>query len=311
MKHWYSYLAVSLIIIFQPYSSSVLGKQLIITSGMQYEYALELFEAEDYDTAIVEFKRFIHFFPESEYLDQAEYNIAVCLFNKKKYHEAARAFNEIIIKDQDNDIMEQAVFFQSRSFMQLGNRGYAQIVLQNYLKLVDDINIKDKIYFHLAQIQLSNARQFKQGSLALAKKYLSKISASNADKYRIDECSDLIFKAEHAPGKNPKAAGIFAIIPGGGFLYCERYHDALITFILNTGLMYAAWKAWDNDNQVLAGVIGFVEAGFYTGNIYGSISSAHKYNHAQALKILGRDVYISPDFDPEDKAYGLSFNFKF
>jgi len=311
MKHWYSYLAVSLIIIFQPYGSSVLGKQLIITSGMQYEYALELFEAEDYETAIVEFKRFIHFFPESEYLDQAEYNIAVCLFNKKKYHEAARAFNEIIIKDQNNDIIEQAVFFQSRSFMQLGNRGYAQIVLQNYLKLVDDINIKDKIYFNLAQIQLSNARQFKQGSLALAKKYLSKISASNANKYRIDEYSDLIFKAEHAPRKNPKAAGFFAIIPGGGFLYCERYHDALITFILNTGLTYAAWEAWDNDNKALAGVIGFVETGFYTGNIYGSITSAYKYNHAQTLKILGRDVYISPDFDPEDKAYGLSFNFKF
>lgn len=311
MKYWYSYLVIFLIIVFQPYSSSVLGKQLIITSGMQYEYALELFEAEDYDTAIVEFKRFIHFFPESEYLDQAEYNIAVCLFNKKKYHEAARAFNEIIIKERDNDIVEKAVFFQSRSFMQLGNIGYAQIVLQNYLKLVDDINIKDKIYFNLVQIQLSNARQSKQGSLALAKKYLSKISASNADKYRIDEYSDLISKAEHAPRKNPKAAGIFAMIPGGGFLYCERYHDALITFILNTGLMYAAWKAWDNDNQVLAGVIGFVEAGFYTGNIYGSISSAHKYNHAQTLKILGRDVYISPDFDPEDKAYGLSFNFKF
>jgi len=311
MKHWYSYLAVSLIIVFQPYSSSVLGKQLIITSGMQYEYALELFEAEDYDTAIVEFKRFIHFFPESEYLDQAEYNIAVCLFNNKKYHEAARAFNEIIIKERDDNIVEKAVFFQSRSFMQLGNIGYAQIVLQNYLKLVDDINIKDKIYFNLVQIQLSNARQSKQGSLALAKKYLSKISASNAKKYKIDEYSDLIFKAEHAPRKNPKAAGIFAIIPGGGFLYSERYHDALITFILNTGLMYAAWKAWDNDNQVLAGVIGFVETGFYTGNIYGSITSAHKYNHAQTLKILGRDVYISPDFDPEDKAYGLSFNFKF
>ena len=311
MKLQYSYLVIFLILAFQPYNSFALEKKLIITSGMQYEYALELFETQDYDTAIVEFKRFVHFFPESEYLDQAEYNIAVCLFNMNKYHEAARAFNEIIIKDQDNDIIEKAVFFQSRSFMKLGNRGYAQIVLQNYLKLVDDINIKDKIYFNLAQIQLSNARQFKQGSLALAKKYLSKISTPNANKYKTDEYSDLILKAEHAPRKNPKAAGFFAIIPGGGFLYSERYHDALITFILNTGLMYAAWEAWDSDNKALAGVIGFVETGFYTGNIYGSITSAHKYNHAQTLKILGRDVYMSPDFDPEDKAYGLSLNFKF
>jgi len=311
MKHWYSYLAVSLIIVFQPYTSPVLGKQMIITSDMQYEYALELFKAEDYDTAIVEFKRFIHFFPENKYLDQAEYNVAVCLFNKKKYHEAVKAFNEIIIKGRDDKIIEQAVFFQSRSFMKLGNRGYAQIVLQNYLKLVNDINIKDKIYFNLAQIHLSNARKSQKGSLALAKKYLSKISASNANQYRRDEYSDLIFKAEHAPGKNPKAAGLFAIIPGGGFLYCERYHDALITFLLNTGLMYAAWEAWDSDNKALAGVIGFVETGFYTGNIYGSITSAHKYNQTQTMKILGRDILITPGFDPEDKAYGLSFNFQF
>jgi len=311
MKLQYSYLVIFLIFVFQPYNSFALEKKLIITSGMQYDYALELFEAQDYDTAIVEFKRFVHFFPESEYLDQSEYNIAVCLFNQKKYHDAARAFNEIIINSNDNNMMEQAVFYQSRSFMKLGNTGYAEIVLQNYLKLVDDINIKDKIYFNLVQIQLSKARQSQEGSLAFAKKYLSKISASNANQYKTDQYSDLIFKAEHAPRKNPTAAGWFAVIPGGGFLYCERYHDAMVTFILNTGLMYAAWKAWDNDNKALAGVIGFVETGFYAGNIYGSIASAHKYNHAQILKVLGRDVYITPDLDPEDKALGLTFNFKF
>ncbi|MDM8538950.1 hypothetical protein QUF70_19530, partial [Desulfobacterales bacterium HSG17] len=163
----------------------------------------------------------------------------------------------------------------------------------------------------LAQIHLSNARESRPGSLALARKYLSQISPSNADKYSTDQYNNLIFKAEHAPEKNPVAAGLFAVIPGGGFLYCERFHDALITFLFNAGLMVAAYEAWDNDNKALAGVIGFVETGFYSGNIYGSITSAHKYNQAQIIKILGQDIAITPTFNPENKALSLSFNFDF
>ena len=195
--------------------------------------------------------------------------------------------------------------------MKLGNSGYAQIVLQNYLKLADDINIKDKIYFHLAQIHLANAGKSHPGSLTLVKKYISQISAANADKYSTDQYDNLIFRAEHAPKKSPVAAGLFAVIPGGGFLYCERFHDALITFLFNAGLMVAAYEAWDNDNKALAGVIGFVETGFYFGNIYGSITSAHKYNQTQIIKILGQDISIKPSFNPENKALGLSFNFGF
>jgi len=295
------------------------GKQLIITSGMQYEYAKSLFNAQDYDTAIIEFKRFIHFFPDSRHNEQAKFNIAVSLFYLKKYHDAARAFNEIIIKGRENNITKQSIFFQSRSFINLGNIGYAQIVLQNYLKLVedtDDTDTKDKIYFNLAQIYLAQARKLKPsklsrpGPLAMARKYLLKISQPNADKYKTDQYLDMVLKAEHAPKKNPTAAGLFAIVPGAGFLYCERYHDAFITFLLNAGLIIAACEAWD-DNKALASVIGFVETGFYSGNIYGSISSTHKYNKAQIMKILGQDFSIEPHFDPENRGYGLSFNFGF
>ncbi len=296
-----------------------IDKQLIITSGMQYEYANELFNAQDYNTAIVEFKRFVHFFPTSSQRESAEFNIAVCLFNLKQYHDAARAFNEIIIKGRENNITKQSIFFQSRAFINLGNIGYAQIVLQNYLKLVDnteDTDTKDKIYFNLAQIYLSLARKpqtsklSKTSPLAVARKYLLKISQSNADKYKTDQYLDLVLKAENAPKKSPAAAGLFAIIPGAGFLYCERYHDAFITFLLNAGLMIAAYEAWD-DNKALASVIGFVETGFYSGNIYGSISSAHKYNKAQKIKILGRNFSIEPKFDPVNMGYGLSFNLGF
>ncbi|MCP3871735.1 MAG: tetratricopeptide repeat protein [Desulfobacteraceae bacterium] len=315
MKTSYLYFLISALFLIAPYNSSANKtqgkKQLIITQDMQYAYANKLFDSKDFDTALVEYNRFIHFFPDSEHLDQAQFNIAVCKFYQKKYHDAARAFNQIIIKGKENDLTIEAFFYQSRSFINAGKTAYAQIVLQNFLKLTDDTDIKDRIYYNLVQLYLSESKKSIPGSLSLAQRYLQKISDTGAGKYNTDHYADLIFRAEHAPKKNPAAAGLFAIIPGGGFLYCGRYKDALVTFLLNAGLIVATYQAWDNDNEALAGVLGFVETGFYTGNIYGSITSAHKYNKAQILKILNTKFSITSRFDPKNKAYELSLNYPF
>lgn len=286
-------------------------KQLVLTSDMQYGYAEKLFSQKDYETAMVEFKRFNHFFPGSPQNDQARFKIGVCLFNLKKFYDAAGIFNEIIINDKENDMTKESNFLQSKAFMNMGNTGYAQIVLQNYLKLVKDRETKDRIFFNLAQIHLEDARKGRSASLDLARDNLSKISLAGAQKYNTDQYLSLILEAELSPKKNPEFAGLFAIIPGGGFLYCGRYHDALITFLLNAGLMVATYKAYDNDNAALAAVIGLVETGFYTGNIYGSISSAHKYNRAQVFNVLNKAFSITSKLDPEKKSYELSFDYGF
>lgn len=299
------------LLIIRPGNGFTLEKQIVITSGNQYGYAEKLFVEKDYETAMVEFKRFIYFFPDSNQKDQAQFKIGVCLFNLKKFHEAAQIFNEMILKDKDNEITKESSFYQSKAFLNLGNIGYAQIVLQNYLKLAEDRETIDRIYFNLALIHLEEVRNGNASSLGPARDYLSKISRPGAEKYHTDQYLDLIVKAETSPQKNPTLAGLFSLIPGGGFLYCERYKDALVSFLLNTGLIYAAYSAYDNDNPALAGVIGFVGAGFYAGNVYGAISSAHKYNRAQTIKFLDPQFSIRPKFDPEKNAYGLSFHYKF
>ncbi len=285
--------------------------QMIIDSDMQFEYAEKLFAEKDYETAMVEYKRFIYFFSDSPLKDQAQFKIGVCLFNMKKFHGAAGIFNGIIMDDKENEITKESFFFQSRAFMEMGNTGYAQIVLQNYLKLAKDHETKDRIYFTLAQIHLADLKNGNSDSLALVRDSLSKISAPGEDIYHTDQYLDLITKAELAPRKNPKLAGALAIIPGAGFFYNERYRDAFTTFLLNTGLIYAAYTAFDNNNRALAGVIGFVETGFYSGNIYGSISSAHKYNREQTLRILNKKFSIIPRIHPNENLYGLSFSYGF
>lgn len=285
--------------------------QLVITSGAQFDYAETLFKEKDYETALIEFKRFTHFFPDSPHLAKAKFKIGVCLFNLKKFHDAAKVFNDIIITDRVNDITRESSFFQSKAFMNMGNTGYAQIVLNNFLKLVEDRETKDRIFFNLALIHFEDAKNGKPGALDLARESLMKISTTGADTYHTDQYLSLILKAEQAPQKNPGLAGFFAIVPGGGFLYCERYRDAFVTFLLNAGLIYAAYEAFENDNPALGGIISFVEAGFYSGNIYGSISSAHKYNREKRIRILNEIFYIDSTVEPIKRGVKVSLSYKF
>jgi len=280
---------------------------IFITADMQFEYAQTLFDQKDFTAAQVEFKRFIHFFPQDPRHDRADYTAGVALFHSGQFYEAAKRFDAIIQKSPDIDSpwAQKSCFMQSKSFEAMGNTGYAQVVLQNYLKLTRDTHTKDRIYLELARMHIQNTATPGKDELTEARKNLMLISAEKQGEYKVENQLETIDQAVNAPTKNPALAGIIAIIPGGGMLYCERYKDAFISFCFNTGLIWAAYTAFDHDNPALGGVISFVESGFYSGNIYGSITAAHKYNKAAQIKILNKTFNFEPGFDPVNKSFFL------
>ncbi|MBA3011121.1 MAG: tetratricopeptide repeat protein [Proteobacteria bacterium] len=286
-------------------------QQMVITPDMQFSYADSLYTAKDHETARVEFKRFVHFFPTDERLQEAEFKIAMCLYLQQHYHDAAKAFNQIILQQKETPFTQESYFLQARAFMEMGNTGYAQVVLQNFLKLTEDVDTKDKIYQELARIHISTSANLDTNTLETAQNYLSLISPGNAEHFGVDRQHKTLEQAQTAPQKNPVLSGIFSIIPGGGFLYCGRYKDALVSFCLNAGLMVAAYEAFDNDNTALGGVITFVETGFYTGNIHGAITAAHKYNKAQKITILNREFSLGSTLDLTNNGLGFSLNHPF
>jgi hypothetical protein len=170
---------------------------------------------------------------------------------------------------------------------------------------------KDRIYQQLAQIHVQDSKNLGTNSLDQAEKYLSMVTPSRAEELGVDRQIKTIKKAKTASQKNPTLAGIFSIIPGGGFLYCERYHDAFVTFCLNAGLIYAAYESFNRENYALGGVITFVEAGFYAGNIYGSVTAAHKQNKANQIKILNREFNFATSLDFKNNNYLFSLNHSF
>lgn len=248
------------------------GNQVILDADQQYQYAGTCFASGDYETATGEYKRFMHFFPEDVRVEKAMFAIAMSDYHLERFQEAIAAFTENQNRFPNTPLSIRAAFMISDCYLRLKDTGNAIVTLHNLLAQTDDADIQDKAYDAMGWIYIE------RGEFEKARAAFQKISLKNQTGYSVDVLSKELEKDVSIPRKNPRTAGFLSILPGGGYFYCERYQDALVAFLLNGALILASWEAFDQGIPALGGVIAAVEFGFYAGNIYGGITSAHKYN---------------------------------
>ena len=302
--------------LFIPCSQSFAGSgsqnasdpSLILSPDKQFNYAQDLFSVEDYSTAVNEYKRFIYFFPKDKRVELAMFQVGMSYFLGRHFKEAVDSFKKLTDQYFETEYAIKSYFMMSEALANLKAFNLALINLNNLITITQDEDIKDEAYYRIGWIYIETASWDK------ARHYFKKISTKNRKKYRLERLSDELNKETLIPQKDPKLAGFFSIIPGGGYLYCERYQDALIAFLLNGGLIYAAYESFDKGHGALGGLITFVGFGFYAGNIYGAVTSAHKFNRketGQFIYQLKKTARVNLSADLENKGVLLSFRFSF
>ena len=302
--------------LFIPFSDSVaetdsepdIKSSIIISPDKQFDFAEYYFSNKDYLMAVNEYKRFLYFFPEDQRVETVMYRIGMSYYLGGHFKNAIDSFYAVIDRYVDTDLSIKSYFMISEARVKLNAFGLAIINLNNLITLSDDENVRDEAYYRIGWIYIETA------SWEQARTYFSKISSKNKNKYRLERLTAELNKERSVPKKDPRLAGFLSIIPGAGYLYCERYQDALIAFLLNGGLILAAVESFDDNNNALGGVIAFVEFGFYAGNIYGSITSAHKYNRKQTgrfIETLKNNTKINLSADVKNKGICLAFEFIF
>ena len=285
-----------------------LKSSIIINPNTQFNFAEHYFSDKDYLSAVVEYKRFIYFFPEDQRVETAMYRIGMSYYLAGQLKNAIDSFNAVIDRYVDTDFSVKSYFMISEAHVKQYAFGLAVINLNNLVTMTHDEEVRDEAYYRIGWIYVETA------SWEEARCYFSKISAKNKNKYRLERLTDELNKEKLIPKKNPGLAGFLSVIPGAGYLYCERYQDALIAFLLNGGLILAAVESFDDNNNALGGVIAFVEFGFYAGNIYGAVTSAHKYNRKQTgrfIETLKNNTKINLSADVRNKGVCLAFEFVF
>ncbi|MBE0663835.1 MAG: hypothetical protein IH597_15370 [Bacteroidales bacterium] len=81
--------------------------------------------------------------------------------------------------------------------------------------------------------------------------------------------------------KSPALSGILSgIIPGSGKIYTGEWQDGLTTFVFVGSTAWQSYRGFSKYgiSSPYGWIMGAISAGFYAGNIYGSVKSANKYN---------------------------------
>ena len=282
--------------------------QLTIDADSQYGYAQSRLEAEAFGEAINEFNRFIHFFPADPRVPQARFQIGTAHYRAGQYSKAASVFEESVDNYAGLPVQNESFFMLSRSHANQGMIEQAMVDLHNLLTMTSDADVIDRARYELGWLHVE------QGQWRRADRLFDRIAPTNQDRLQVPRLRQLLSESDAIPAKNPTTAGVLSIVPGGGQLYCGRHRDALTAFLINGGLIWAAWEAFDNDLVALGGVITFVEFGFYAGNIYGAAGSARKYNRDQVEAFknnLNRYRQATLSLAPAPKGAALCLNLYF
>jgi tetratricopeptide (TPR) repeat protein len=272
--------AVTIATCLFPVYSSYAGPAVLPDPDHQFQFAEHYFQKGEYYRAIGEYERLIFFFPEAKQVELARYKVGLAYLKGERYEEAIHAFERLIDEYQASVNAIKSYLRISEAYVRLKRYDEAIINLKNLVTISPDQNIKDEASYQCGWIYLE------KGLWENAQTCFNRISPQNRKKYRLERFMKELDKKKLLKRKKPSIAGLLAIVPGAGHLYCERYRDALVSFLVNGALILAAYEAFDHHHNALGGIITFVEVGFYSGNIYSAISSAHKYNMDEKNRFL-------------------------
>ena len=289
-------------------SALAVQRTIVIDANKQFEYAEHNYQGKDYTQAIVEFNRFIHFFPDDLRVEKAQYTIGMSYFKLNRFRKAATTFQNLINVYEDTPIAVDAYFQMYNSYLKLQKSGQALLTLRNLITMSTDQQIIDEAYYQMGWTYLDLANWEK------ARLSFNQIHPQNQKQYHLKKIETELDKEKLLLRKNPNLAGALSVFPGAGYFYCHRYKDAFIAFLLNSAVALAAYESFDNENYALGGLLSMVGLGFYGGSIFGSVASAHKYNQSQTrqfIENMKRNLRIGFVGSSQNKGLALSVRYLF
>jgi len=242
-------------------SSLIFSQQNDFTSPQNIKlFADYLFCDKDYLRAIDEYEKYLSVFDD----DSIQFKIAVGFSAMSDLPNAYKKFSSI----------KKTSSFYEQSKIEMLKSLYLQSIDSNFYSFAD-VLINSQSPF------VNNAYRLKNTSMLLIKdelldkeKFLNPFQ--DEEKNKLSNFYDL---KNNPPYKSEAWAGILSsIIPGAGKIYTQEYADGITAFILTGLFAYLAYTNFEHDHPTRAWIFTAIGAGFYAGNIYGSVASAQIFN---------------------------------
>lgn len=236
----------------------------------QYAFGEKLQEEGDYYRAIGEYKRYIFLYPQGPRIEKALFRIAESYYRAEKWQEAIDGFKKFSAAYPESVLIPQVLYLQGLAEQQLKRFDDALLTFEGLSQIPTEY---DRAVYQMALILVE--KEDWEG----ARRLFARVPGESPLYDPAQRFSSGLGEFSHQPRKSPEIAGaLAAVLPGAGHLYTERPRDALAAFLLNASFIWASLELFHHDNSVAGGIVAFFELGWYTGNIYSAVGSAHKYN---------------------------------
>ncbi len=282
--------------------------QIVISASEQYEYARMLMDDGRFSAAALELDRLAHFFPEHALAGRAKILAGVCRMEENLMEEARASFSEAAVWAREGPLASWAVLLIGESYYRQGLHDDAAGWFRHARESTGTGHVKDAADYRLGWTMLREGRWSDAAGL------FGSIDPSSDFHPSSDEISARSTDGYGLPRKNPATAGtLAALIPGLGHAYVTRYRDAAVAFTLNGLFIWATVESFNRDHNVLGVILGLLELGWYTGNIYSAVNVAHKYNDRAREDFLGslEDVFDASKLPPAPGGLSFSVSFRF
>ena len=278
------------------------------TADQALQFADHLLQAGEYYRAITEYQRFRFDYPGDPRQAMALFRIGQAFYRGQQYPEALQTFRDVAQIYPDTPYGRQAWLWQGDSLLQQTQYGEAEQLYSTYIERHADAS--DTPYAHYQKgWSLLYRRQWQAAATAL-----DQIPDASPLHPAARQLATDIREGSQQPKKSPWLAGLLStFLPGAGQLYNGRRGDALLTFLLNGLFIAGTIEAIQHDQFAIAGVLGFFEAGWYSGNVYSAVNGAHKHNRRAdeaLLQHLERRFRTAPPELPQTQQLGLRLGFR-
>jgi TM2 domain-containing membrane protein YozV len=267
--------------------SQIFSQQIDFNSPQNIKlFADYLFCDQDYLRAIDEYEKYLLVFAD----DSIQFKIAV---GYSAMNDQSNAYKKLSSIKKTSSFYEQSKIEILKSF-------YLQSIDSNFYSFAD-VLINSRSPFSNDAYRLKNTSMLLiKDELLDKEKFL--IPFENEEKNKLSNFYDL---KNNPPYKSEAWAGILsAIIPGVGKIYTQEYADGITAFILTGLFAYLAYTNFEHDHPTRAWIFTAIGAGFYAGNIYGSVASAQIFNARvnfefdEGVKLFLKERnYFTPTYD--------------
>jgi len=243
-----------------------------------FRFAQQLALEGDFYRAITEYRRYLQYYPDSPYRSEAQLALLNCYFRAGQYSAAVEYGEKVLASGSDLAESEQMTFIVGKAGFESGDYDLAHRYFQRVTagsETLSRMAILAQGLTYAYQYDWDNGAQ----TFAL-------LGDDSNYGIKAQYCARLCREGQRLGRKNPRLAGVLAIVPGLGYLYDGYYQTALSALVVNGLFMWGAYEAFAQDHPSLGATLAVFGIGWYAGNIYGSVTSAERRNEKSRHDLL-------------------------